>query len=56
MKTPSLLAPAASGAREAPVDRPDWPSIEEARTRATLLGAEPLRQTTRRANIASFVP
>jgi hypothetical protein len=45
-----------SGAREAPADRPDWPSIEEARTRATLLGAEPLRQSTRRANVASFVP
>jgi hypothetical protein len=44
------------GAREAPVDRPDWPSIEGARTRATLLGAEPLRQITRRANVASFVP
>jgi hypothetical protein len=45
-----------AGAREAPVDRPDWPSIEAARTRATLLGAEPLRQITRRANVASFVP
>jgi hypothetical protein len=45
-----------AGAREAPVDRPDWPSIEEGRTRATLLGAEPLRQLTRRANVASFVP
>ena len=45
-----------AGAREAPADRPDWPSIEAARTRATLLGAEPLRQTTRRANVASFVP
>ena len=45
-----------SGAREAPVDRPDWPSIEEARTRATLLGADALRQDTRRANVASFVP
>jgi hypothetical protein len=27
------------GAREAPVDRPDWPSIEDARARATLVGA-----------------
>jgi hypothetical protein len=45
-----------AGAREAPVDRPDWPSIEAARTRATLLGAEPLRQIARRANVASFVP
>jgi hypothetical protein len=46
----------AGGAREAPVDRPDWPSIEEARTRASLPGAEPLRQIARRANVASFVP
>ena len=46
----------ASGAREPPVDHPDWPSIEEARTRATLLGAEALRENTRRANVASFVP
>jgi hypothetical protein len=45
-----------AGAREASADRPDWPSIEAARTRATLLGAEPLRQITRRANVASFVP
>lgn len=44
------------GAREAPTDRPDWPSIEEARTRASLPGSEPLRQITRRANVASFVP
>ena len=46
----------ASGAREAPVDRPDWPSIEAARARAAIVGAEPLRQLTRRANLASFVP
>jgi hypothetical protein len=45
-----------SGAREAPMDRPDWASIVESRTRATLLGAESLRQITRRANVASFVP
>ena len=44
------------GAREAPTDRPDGPSIEEARTRASLPGSEPLRQITRRANVASFVP
>jgi len=46
----------ASGAREAPVDRPDWPSIEAARARTAIVGVEPLRQLTRRANIASFVP
>ena len=46
----------ASGAREAPVDRPDWPSIEAARTRASLIGGEPPWQTTRRLNVASFVP
>jgi len=46
----------ASGAREAPVDRPDWPSIEAARARTAIVGVEPLRPLTRRANIASFVP
>ena len=46
----------ASGAREAPVDRPDWPSIDAARARVDLFGAEPLLQKTRQANIASFVP
>ena len=46
----------ASGAREAPADRPVWPSIEAARDRALLLGAEPLWQVTRRRNVASFVP
>ncbi len=46
----------ASGAREAPVDRPDWPSIEAARTRISLIGGEPPWQTTRRLNVASFVP
>jgi hypothetical protein len=46
----------ASGAREAPVDRPDWPSIEAARARASLIGGEPPWQTTRRLNVASFVP
>jgi hypothetical protein len=45
----------ASGAREAPVDRPDWPEIEAARARIAQ-GAEPLKQLTRQANIASFVP
>jgi hypothetical protein len=46
----------ASGAREAPADRPDWPSIEAARSRAALIGGEPAWQTTRRQNVASFVP
>ena len=46
----------ASGAREAPVDRPDWPSIEAARARTALIGGEPAWQTTRRQNVASFVP
>lgn len=46
----------ASGAREAPVDRPDWPSIDEARARADISGAGPIRQKARRANIASFIP
>ena len=52
--TPELAR--ASGAREAPVDRPDWPSIEAARTRISLIGGEPPWQTTRRLNVASFVP
>jgi hypothetical protein len=46
----------ASGAREAPVDRPDWPSIEAARARALLAGAEPLWHLARRRNVASFIP
>ncbi len=46
----------ASGARDAPVDRPDWPSIEAARARALLAGAEPLWHLARRQNVASFVP
>ena len=46
----------ASGAREAPTDRPDWPSIEAARARASLIGGEPSWQTTRRQNVAAFVP
>lgn len=46
----------ASGAREAPVDRPDWASIEAARARVALLGGEPSWQSTRRQNVASFVP
>jgi hypothetical protein len=46
----------AAGAREAPLDRPDWPAIDAARERAELGGEEPLRQRTRQANIASFVP
>jgi hypothetical protein len=46
----------ASGAREAPTDRPDWPSIEAARSRAALIGGEPSWQATRRQNVASFVP
>ena len=46
----------ASGAREAPVDRPDWPSIDAARARADIFGEEPLRRRTRQANVASFVP
>ena len=46
----------ASGAREAPVDRPDWPSIEAARARALLTGPEPMGHQSRRRNVASFVP
>jgi hypothetical protein len=46
----------ASGAREAPADRPDWPSIEAARDRAFLIGPGPLSQTARRRNVASFIP
>jgi hypothetical protein len=46
----------ASGAPEAPVDRPDWPSIDAARARAAIFGAELLGQKTRHANLASFVP
>lgn len=46
----------ASGAREAPVDRPDWPSIEAARARATIIGGGPPWQATRRRNVESFVP
>lgn len=46
----------ASGAREAPVDRPDWPSIEAARARAALIGGGPPWQATRRRNVESFVP
>ena len=46
----------ASGAREAPADRPDWPSIEAARDRAFLIGGEALSQVARRRNVASFVP
>jgi hypothetical protein len=46
----------ASGAREAPVDRPDWASIDAARDRSILIGGEPPWQTTRRLNVASFVP
>ena len=46
----------ASGARDAPVDRPDWPSIDAARARVDLFGEEPLLQRTRRTNIASFIP
>jgi hypothetical protein len=45
----------ASGAREAPADRPDWPSIEAVRDRI-LIGGAPLSQLTRRRNVASFVP
>jgi hypothetical protein len=45
----------ASGAREARVDRPDWPEIEAARARIAS-NAPPLQQLTRRANIASFIP
>jgi hypothetical protein len=46
----------ASGAREAPTDRPDWPSIEAGRALALLNGPEPMWQVARRRNVASFVP
>ena len=46
----------ASGARDAPADRPDWHSIEAARARALLTGGEPLWHLARRQNVASFVP
>lgn len=46
----------ASGAQEAPADRPDWPSIEAARDRALLIGGEPPWQVTRQRNVASFIP
>lgn len=46
----------ASGAREAPVDRPDWPSIDAARARALLASPDPMGHQARRRNVASFVP
>jgi hypothetical protein len=45
----------ASGAREAPADRPDWASIEAAPNRAVLIAGEPTA-VTRRRNVASFIP